>query len=335
MWRERYNWFQDRLKQLEAEAAQNGGKLKRSDHWRATYYRDPYFVRATDEEYFQRFCDVFHNQVYLTENGHIAPLDVLQNDSNLMRKFTSLMEEQSFRVAITGELIQAANEPLNKYFDGDGPIGVNLFKSVDEPSRPYLVKFSKKKYVEQMLKTGTFRVSPASLYSNGSLLHAQQDLETEREFVIPTYDKILKGYDHVNVEGMKFNVTQNDPQIRVSVPDYYLLSLCRDLDRRMPTDFDADAALIIKDYKKFQRLFFDQLRDTLKGWDFKNGEVDYYDPYLDFKRYKVPEMTKHFRFHYQKEFRIVARPKQPVTTDLEPIFVEIGPMDEYAEMCSV
>lgn len=335
MWRERYKWFQERLRQLEAEAARNSGKLQRHDHWRLSYYRDPYFIRSTDDQYFHRFCDVFHNLVYLNELGQIAPLDVLQNDSMLMRKFAALMEEQSFRIAITGSLIQAANEPIGKYFDNDVPIGVKLFENIRQPKSPYLVKFSKREYVEQMLNTGTFRVSPASLYSSGSLLHAQQDLETEREFIIPTYDKVLQGYEYVNVEGMKFNITQADPVIRISVPDYYLVSLCRDMDRRMPTDFESDAALIIKDSKRFQRLFFDQLRGKLKGWDFRNGDVSYYDPYLDFMRYKVPEMTKHFRFHYQKEFRLVARPKKQVAAALEPFFVNIGPMHDYAEMCSI
>lgn len=336
MWRERLKWFKSRLAELDAQAVANDGKLSRSDHWRVTYYRDPYLIRAKDEDCLQRLCYIHHNQAYITEEGEIAPISVLSEDSNLMRKFTAIMEEISLRKGISDQLIQAVNKPLGKYFQNGRPIGVELFKGIFEPEKPYFVKFSeKKKFVEQMLEQGRFRVSPASLYSDSNLLHAQQDLETERSFVIPCYDHVLLGHHNVTIEGTNYDIAEDDAAIKKSVPDYYLFSLCKEIDRRMPTDFKAEAALIVKDRRKFQRLFFDALRDALKGWNFRNGDVDYYDPYLDFTKHKTLEMTKHFRFHYQKEFRLMARPKRSVTTALKPFFIEIGPMHEYAEICSL
>ena len=91
--------------------------------------------------------------------------------------------------------------------------------------------------------------------------------------------------------------------------------------------------LLLKTRKRFQRLFFDALRSSLPTSVFYNGDVDYYDPYLDFKKYKTPEMIKHIRFHYQKEFRLVAKPKVHGKRNLEPLFINIGSMEDYAEIC--
>lgn len=335
MWRERYNWFQSRLAELQAKSVVNGGTLKNSEHWQVEYYRHPYFVRANEESYFQRFCDVSLNQFYLSAEGEIAHIDVLQDDSSLMKKFTCLLEEQSLREGITSRLSQAISDPINEYFLDGGPVGVKLFKDVVPPKTPYLVKFSTKEFIKQMLHHGRFRISPASLYSKGNLLFAQQDLETERDFIVPCYDRALLGYKSVKIQGKTYNIEEEEPVITTSVQDYYLLSLCTDLDRRMPTDFDSDTALIIKDRRKFQRLVFGELQKKLIDWNFSSGDVDYYDPYLDYKKYKELERTKHFRFQYQKEYRFLARSSKPISIDLEPFLFNIGPMNDYAEICSL
>jgi len=42
-------------------------------------------------------------------------------------------------------------------------------------------------------------------------------------------------------------------------------------------------------------------------------------PLLDFQRYRAPEMTKHIRIHYQKEFRIPATRKKVEMDNLKPL----------------
>jgi hypothetical protein len=42
-------------------------------------------------------------------------------------------------------------------------------------------------------------------------------------------------------------------------------------------------------------------------------------------------MTKHFRHEYQKEWRVAWRSEQPLSNDVGPVFVEIGPLENCCE----
>ena len=319
-----------RRKEIEAAIKENKGMLPRHESWRHAYFRDPYLIRTSKEDLFNRTCDVFHNIAELDGLGKIAPTAGMMNDAWLMQKFTHLIEEYGGRGGVPVDLISAANEPLDKYFADGEPVGVRLFRNLEQPKGSNLVRFSRRKYLEDMFHNGRIMVSPASSYSNGSLLNAQKDLETTRSYTIPTHNFLLNGQTHVNIEGKVYDARAGDVEIVENVPDYYAYCMCSEIDRRLPSDFKADAALVISDPKRFQRLFFDSLRSKLKGWEMRRGKVKYYDPFLDYKKYSDLEMTKHFRYHYQKEFRLVARPKRNVGQTLEPFFINVGPMTEYS-----
>jgi len=44
--------------------------------------------------------------------------------------------------------------------------------------------------------------------------------------------------------------------------------------------------------------------------------------------------SKHFRYSYQNECRFVFLPKEPIL-DLKEFFIEIGSMEEYAEIITI
>lgn len=323
-------WFAKRKSEIDLEAQRNGGKIRRQDHWSKSYFKNPYLARATDEQFFNRLCNVFHNQVELDDLGRISMRPVLENDAWMFQRWSHLLDEHGTRGGFTGEMIAAAKAPLEQYFENGEPAGVRLFRDLTRNGKSGLVKFSRREFIESMHKHGRIRIAPASAYADGNLLHAQHDLEVQREFMIPTAKMALKGYRHANIEGNIYDISQGDVRIVEAVPNYYVYCMCREIDRRLPTDFAVDAALEIHDTRQFQRRFFDALREKLKGWDFRNGEVVYYDPYTDYKRNRVLEMTKHLKFYYQKEFRILARPKRAVVYDLEPFFIEIGSLEDIS-----
>ena len=331
----RLNFFKEKLQRLEQEAKSNSGKMRSQDSWAAIYFRDPYMIRLTEAQLFERFCDIYSNLVEIDETGKLTPKPMRLNDDALLRKWTHLLEETGSRGGIKESLVAAANEQLQAYFADGAPPGVRLFSGVQRPKSPFLVKFSKKEFIEKMYYSGEIRVSPASLYSDGSLLHAMQDLETKRNYTIPAYNNLMEGQKSVELDGTLYDITQSDPSVSLEVPNYFLYSLCADTDRRMPTDFQSDAALVIKDKRKFLRRFLGALAQKLPGWKTLTGAVSYYDPLLDFQRYHPPEMTKHIRFHYQKEFRILAKTKKVNTRNLEPFFVSIGSMQDYSEIFSI
>ena len=44
-----------------------------------------------------------------------------------------------------------------------------------------------------------------------------------------------------------------------------------------------------------------------------------------------PFISKHFRYAYQHEFRVIWIPNKEIN-DLDPVFIEIGGMAEYADI---
>lgn len=323
-------WYEKRKHEIDQDADKNGGKVRRQDMWSRNYFRNPYLARATEEQISQRFCDVFHNQVDLDDQGRICMKPILESDAWMFQRWGNILDELSAQGGVPVDMIAAANEPLTKYFDDEVTKGVLLFRDAPELDRLELVKFSRRDFIERMHLHGETRIAPASAYADGSLLNAQQDLEIQCDFMIPTARLASKGYRHADIEGKTYDISDGDTQIIEEVPNYFVYCMCREIDRRLPTDFNSDAALVIHDAKQFQRRFFDAIREKLGNWDLKNGNVIYYDPYTDYKRNRVLEMTKHLRFYYQKEFRLLARPKKPFDHDLEPFFIKIGSLEDIA-----
>jgi hypothetical protein len=107
--------------------------------------------------------------------------------------------------------------------------------------------------------------------------------------------------------------------------------LRRWLDCRMFTDFQADAALIVHGKDEFIRRVGEAVAQPLPS-AFSHGNVGYYDPYqIDNPSQLTPAFSKHFRYAYQDEYRMVWKPSE-AGMQLEPFFVNIGPMSDIATM---
>lgn len=118
------------------------------------------------------------------------------------------------------------------------------------------------------------------------------------------------------------------------MPDYFFLSFCSDIYYRMPTDFEADAALVIRDPIRFSQRVISTFLAKNPDWEPHVGPVTYYDPYRDYGKVTVPQMSKHFGYSYQREVRIAFIATRRLTMTLQPQFINIGSMSEYAELVS-
>lgn len=327
---QKISWFFSRKLELIRAANENNGRIKRQDQWRINYYTSPYLARATDEELFERCCDIFHNQLEINEKRQITPDLAMRNNAWMMEKWAHVMEEVGSRGGFLSDLMAAMVKPMSKYFESSPYDGVNLLEGAAARERQTLVRYSRGDYIERMYRLGEIRISPASTYADASLLLAQQDLELKREFIIPTWKLFVQGYNKANINGNIYDISSGDVIIREYTQDYYIYCMCDSIDRRLPVDFSADSALVIHDAKKFQRKFFDALRDKLKGWKMINDKITYYDPYLDFKKYKTLEMIKNLKYYYQKEFRLLAKYTGILRYDLDPFFIYIGSLEDIS-----
>ncbi|MDR3446924.1 hypothetical protein [Dyella sp.] len=312
------------------------GRLARHEQWRHTYLARPYLVGAPDDRVAERFRNIFFNISEISPDGKLSPVPMSETDE-FMQVFTHMLEEYGVRTG--GEpptdLIQSARAPLFKYFKHGTPIGVTMFANYKVPTAPILVKYGKRQFLEPMFKTGNLRLANAETYNDAGLLDAVRDDETSRTFFIPTYKERLEGKSSFNFQGHEVQFGDDDFVLPLVFGDYYLFSLCERIHYRMPTDFDADAAIVIRDPDLFKQRLISAFLARFHDWVPLEGKVIYYDPYRDYTKFKVPEMAKHFGYAYQKEVRIAFRPPRKITTNLEPQFLSIGSMADYADLICI
>ncbi len=333
--RDRARAMEARWQHFEDLAAQQHSTLKRHETWRHEYASFPYLLGAPDERLGSRFKDVFNNQTELNPDAKIGLLPT-GDEHAFMPKFTHLLEEYGLR---TGgfpprEVISAARAPALKYFENGEPIATKIFRGYSAPATPFTVKYGRREFLEPMQRSGRLRIFPASYYNDVTHNAAVKDDEIHRTFFIPTFRERLKGIHHIVSQGHYIEYGDDDIVLPVEAPDYFLLSLCDSIYYRMPTDFGADAAIIIRDPIRFAQRVVSSFLARYPDWKPHYGPVTYYDPYRDFTKMRVHQMSKHFGYAYQREVRIVMEARRPPRQALQPEFLDIGPMDDYAELLS-
>lgn len=316
-------------------AARQNGNLKRHETWRHEYASFPYLLGAPDDRLGSRFKDVFINQTELSPDAKLGLLPIGEGDA-FMSKFTHLLEEYGLRTGghPPSEVIASARTPIFKYFEDGEPIAAKIFHGYAAPTSPFTVKYGRREYLEPMLRTGRLRICPASYYNDVSHNSAVKDDEIHRTFFIPTFRERLKGIHHVVFQRHRVEYGDDDIVLPIQAPDYFLLSLCDSIYYRMPTDFDADAVLVIRDPIRFSQRVISAFLARFSDWKPHYGPVTYYDPYRDYTKVRVHQMSKHFGYAYQREVRIVMEALRSPRHALEPQFLDIGPMRDYAELLS-
>ena len=326
---------EQRRQQFERKEKQPG-RLQRHESWRHAYLSRPYLIGASDERVAERFRNIFFNVCEIGEDGRLCPVPVDKNDE-FIQGFTHMLEEYGLR---TGDMppasvVQTARQPLSKYFLHGKPAGYRMFEGYQRPETPMLVKYGKREFLEPMLATGRLRLANAKSYNDLNLIDAIRDDETSRTLFVPTYLDRLEGKTHIEVQQVRIPIEDDDLEVPLVFEDYYLFSLCEHIHHRMPTDFGADAALVIRDPALFKQRLISTFLNRFSDWVVMEGAVSYYDTYQpaqDYTKFKVPEMTKHFGYAYQKEVRVAFRSRRPIKISLEPLFLSIGSMSDYADL---
>jgi hypothetical protein len=321
--------------ELEKQSAQNGGKLKRSEWWNLEYYRDPYLTLASQNYLSDRFIDHYHNCSRLTSGGQIAPHYEFSKDDGLLGPlFSHLNIEFSIRGGVPEETFKRANNELDKYFHAEIATGVQMFRSYPEKLENVIAKFGQKQHLVALLNNGDLRLTPANYYKRGSLLKAMRDLETEREFHIPQFGAALSGKNSIQVGDFDWKIQDGFAKIVKKCPEYLLWSACLDIDRRMPDDFGANAALVIRDPNEFTARLARIVKGTWPDDPIWFGPVNYFDPCSVVHHKTRPEQIKHFSFYYQREWRFCAFPREGKMPE-EPILVSVGALNDIAELVTL
>lgn len=333
--RKRHESVETRRRHYEWKSAQPG-RLVRHEVWRHAYLSRPYLLGAPEDRVAERFCNIVMNAMELSPQGQLTLVAMSETDQ-YMQVFTHMLEEYGLRRngMPPDEVIGRARAPLLKYFEKGTPVGVTLFEEYSTPPGPILVKYGKRQFLEPMFERGEMRIANAGLYNDANLLSAVRDDETSRTFFIPTWRERMENKTYLDFQGHCLEFNDDDIVLPLVCDDYFLVSLCEHIHYRMPTDFEADAAIVIRDPIRFKQRLISTFLATNPDCEPMEGSVIYYDPYRDYSKFSVPEMAKHFGYAYQKEARIVFRPKRMPLAPLRPVFLSIGPMMDYADLLSL
>ena len=333
--RERLRSIDQRRQHFEWKS-QQPGQLCLHEVWRHTYLAHPYLLGAPDERVAERFKSIFLNVNELSPEGKLSLVPMEVTDE-YMQVFTHLLEEYGARRDghPPDSVIAEARLPLLKYFEAGTPIGVRMFEGYDVPKAPILVKYGKRQFLEPMIEFGELRLANAGLYNDTGHLDAIRDDETSRTFFIPTFRERLAGETHLEMGGHRQPFDDDDIVLPLVFDDYFLFSLCQHVHYRMPTDFEADSAIVIRDPELFKQRLISTFLAKFPDWTPMEGNVTYYDPYRDYTKFRVPEMAKHFGYAYQKEKRIVFRAPKRLSKPLEPVNLNIGSMRDYADLVTI
>jgi len=199
------------------------------------------------------------------------------------------------------------------------------------PKKDFLVRYSKKNYIEKPFSEGSIRLAPASSYADSSLNAAQFDEELRHFSVTPDEQLLFKMYGSDTLGGpeRELPVTPLELFRYMEVQNFYVICCATSFDCRMFYDFEADAAIIIFDNDTFISRINSAVLDQVPS-KFKHGKINYYDPYLVKRPQLVPGFSKHFRYAYQDEYRLIweVSPQIP----LQPFFINIGSMHDIADL---
>jgi len=211
------------------------------------------------------------------------------------------------------------------------PRAADAIKEKQLISGNYLVKYGGE-YLRETLKTGRIRLGPAASYGDPSLNPAIRDDELEISLeLLPSETSMHLVDKSTGQKKNEIHPTGNVTAKYRSDTDYYVYCLSSVYDFRLYDDFTATCCLIITNPKEFISRLIRRFVEQFPGWDGWGDSVVYIDPLNPSRRGVTVFFNKHFRFAYQKEYRVVFI--HPSAKNLlDPIFLELGSLENFAEL---
>jgi hypothetical protein len=301
------------------------------EHWRREYRQGRYIEHLSDEELRQRALDVFNDFAELSPDGKLSLQGFHDGGKPWFVLWTHVVEEFELRFGpfpngFSNGFFHTAGFP-----DPRSPLAAPaaaLVRSVTDIVPPVLVKYGKAEHLERMLELGEIRVSPASLYSDPSLNPAIHDDELAL-FIQPGPKRFRMDVLDGQTRKYKGRIYPAGNKVyRRSKSNYYVYCLSQRLAPRLFVDFEANACVVIRDPLRFENTVCRAMKIEYPDWTDGAEAVMYLDP-LNSTLDDLDVFTrKHFRFAYQREYRLAWLPPAPVHV-LQPVTLKIGSLSSY------
>lgn len=304
------------------------GFVPRHELWRRQYREKPYMGHLSSLELEERVKDILNLLMILSPEGKAGVGAGKEFNKEMWIKFTHTLTEMEGRYGpfpngFRNGFIKEANI-IKPTFPSPpkSKLAMDLAGGIT-PGRIY--KSSKKEYIHEMFHKGRFRIAPASYYSDPSLNNAIRDDE------LVFRGSVFSGLKAFMKDGI---ITPPYGRIEYSVKartNFYVACFASNYTYREFSDFEADSCLIIKNPRAFTDRLIRAGTQALSGYEGFAGSIKYLDPLLCDPGKIDVNFAKHFKYAYQNEYRMIWAPREPLA-DLQPIYIEIGPLDDIAEI---
>ncbi|MGO9019649.1 MAG: hypothetical protein ACLQVJ_15005 [Syntrophobacteraceae bacterium] len=260
----------------------------------------------------------------------LSPVSLEKGGKHLIELFTHVLEEFQIRFG----------PPPNGFPDGflegariPNPAltlalkAVERLKSFKLSSGKYLVKYGHKEHMKSLYEQGRIKISAAGTFNDPSINPAIRD--EELELCIP-----LSKEAEIEIPGVGKTKPINGYITRKATTDYYIYCLSMILTPRLFLDFEYDSCLLIHQPSTFINRLLSAFQSQLQDWDHPgvHTSVSYIDPLLPPHLNDINIFTcKHFRYAYQKEYRLVWLPPKPHTA-LPDVFMDIDAVRDCCDL---
>ena len=328
---ERKKYYLQRRLALE-NAIEKSGALRRQDWWSLDYFKDPYLIETPTQKLHKRYQDIIGNTTILDPSGKISFL--MGKDRDAWMSLAMHVQDELFA---RGIMPQRADDDIhlpNPTFP-ESPPGIKILGGRLLPSSAYLVKIGEYAHMRAMVETGEILISPASTYTDKSLTTAIRDDELKL-FANCSASNIHKTALGRSV-AHKFDLKRpGEITITRTLHDFYAYCLTHRYDHRLLDDFHKDSIVIINEPTIFLTKLAKAVESKYTSLLARVGAIGYYDPYFveDWSR-EADGFLKHFRYAYQKEFRLCWNVPTESAHAFKPFFVNIGDMRSYAELLTI
>jgi hypothetical protein len=282
--------------------------------WRFQYRELRYLKFATADEIQERHDDIIRNAYFVARDGRLYSKG---NYTRWMQLLAHILEEAALRKI---ELVREKIAPYRSALRA-----AELWDALDLQRGTYLLKFGKSEFMTPLYEKGLLQVSPASTYLDDKFNRAIRD--DERKFVQESLGATVqfppgRGYSIPREQWLSVPVVGTLKQITAYESECYMACFSMRYEYRLFDEFGYDACLVIRTPLRFLDMIKARSATVLPEWQFSAGRVFYRDPFYPSPSQDVL-FSKHFRFAYEQEFRLVWEPPSKQES-IKPILLELG-----------
>lgn len=267
------------------------------------YHQTRYLRLADDTELEQRLADIVNNSVRVSLDALIIPVKgekFVECSVRLLECVEELkIRHGTYSAKFTGK-------PLKNILPFDEPRRARIIRAAKPFSAaptPSLLRFGRLDHMQGLYNEGELMIQPAKRFMDSDIFAVRDDecsIEVKGVLSTEAFRRVVANPQDVLDEERDYGFA-----VGIKINSYGLYCLGKTPELRMIADWGATGAVIINDPVEFERRLLLTLDKELPGARSYFADVAYQDPY--YPPSKIPNVatTKHFRYAYQDERRLV------------------------------